>query len=72
MALVSDDELMKTLVLKGGNAISIASGVGNRGSADTDFSMAGNFADVAAAFAKIEAALVSVFADEHLHVVDVP
>jgi hypothetical protein len=29
VALVADDELMETLVLKGGNAISIAYGVGN-------------------------------------------
>jgi hypothetical protein len=50
-------------VLKGGNAISIAYGVGNRGSADIDFSMAENFADVAATFAKIETALVSIFAE---------
>lgn len=34
VALVSDDELMETLVLKGGNVISIAYGVGNWGSAD--------------------------------------
>jgi len=71
VALVSDDELMGTLVLKGGNAISIAYGVGNRGSADIDFSMAENFADVAATFAKIETALVSIFAEEDLHVFDV-
>jgi len=68
MALVSDDELMETLVLKGGNAISIAYGVGNRGSADIDFSMDGNFADVEATFAKIEQALITVFAEEQLHV----
>ena len=71
VALVSDDELMETLVLKGSNAISIACGVGNRGSADIDFSMAGNFTDVAAAFAKIETVLVSIFAEEHLHVFEV-
>lgn len=40
VALVSDNELMETLVLIGGNAISIAYGIGNRGSSDIDFSMA--------------------------------
>lgn len=68
VALVSDDELMETLVLKGGNAISIAYGVGNRSSADIDFSMAGNFAHVEATFAKIKQALITVFAEEQLHV----
>ena len=71
VALVSDDELMETLVLKGGNAISIAYEVGNRGSADLDFSMAEDFADVSATFTKIEAALVTVFAEEDLHAFDV-
>lgn len=71
VALVSDDELMETLVLKGGNAISIAYRVGNRRSADIDFSMAENFADVDATFAKIETVLVSIFAEEDLPVFDV-
>ena len=71
VVLVSDGDLVETLVLKGGNAISIAYGVGNQGSADIDFSMAGNFVDVAATFAKIETTLVSIFAEEHLHVFEV-
>lgn len=71
MSLVSEDELMEVLVLKGGNAISIAHGVGNRGSADIDFSMEDNFADVDATFEKIEAALIHLFAEEGLHVFDV-
>ena len=71
MSLVSEDELMEVLVLKGGNAISIAHGVGNRGSADIDFSMEDNFADVDATFEKIEAALLQLFAEEGLHVFDV-
>jgi hypothetical protein len=50
MALVLDDELMGKLVLKGCNTIGIAYGVRNRGSADIDFLMDGNFADVEATF----------------------
>ncbi|RZK44951.1 MAG: hypothetical protein EOO61_01945, partial [Hymenobacter sp.] len=46
VALVTDDILMETLVLKGGNALSIAYGVGNRGSVDLDFSMEQDFEDV--------------------------
>lgn len=71
VALVSDDELMETLVLKGGNAISIAYEVGNRGSADIDFSMDGDFANVEATFVKIKQALITVFAEEQLYVFEV-
>lgn len=71
IALVADDELMEKLVLKGGNAISIAYEVGNRGSADLDFSMADDFEDLEATFATIERSLVTVFAEEGLHAFDV-
>jgi len=71
VALVADDELMETLVLKGGNAISIAYGVGNRGSADLDFSMAADFTEVEDTFARVADSLRTVFAEEQLHVFDV-
>jgi predicted nucleotidyltransferase component of viral defense system len=45
IALVSDDELLDTLVLKGGNALALVHDVGNRASADLDFSIATNFPD---------------------------
>jgi hypothetical protein len=68
VALVSDDELMAALVFKGGNAISIAYEVGDRGSAAIDFLLNGNFADVEATFVKIQQVLVTVFAEKQLHV----
>ncbi len=42
-ALVSDDELVGTLVLKGGNALSLARKLESRASFDLDFSMEGEF-----------------------------
>lgn len=42
-ALVSDDELVDTLVLKGGNALSLAHNLKSRASFDLDFSMEGEF-----------------------------
>lgn len=42
-AVVSDDYLMETLVLKGGNAIDLIYKVAQRASLDLDFSMSGDF-----------------------------
>src|SRR5687768_15909247 len=42
-ALVSDDTLMETFVLKGGNALVLIYRIGSRASADLDFSMSGAF-----------------------------
>jgi predicted nucleotidyltransferase component of viral defense system len=42
-AVVSDDYLMETLVLKGGNAIDLIYKVAKRASLDLDFSMSGDF-----------------------------
>jgi hypothetical protein len=47
IALVSDDALLDTLVLKGGNALAMVHEVGGRTSADIDFSIATNFPDEA-------------------------
>lgn len=44
VALVSDDRLMNTLVLKGGNALSLVHDLRARASFDLDFSMEGDFA----------------------------
>ncbi len=46
VAVCSDDVLLDTLVLKGGNALSLIHGVGQRSSIDIDFSMESDFADV--------------------------
>ena len=45
IALFSDDELMKQLVLKGGNAINLVHKLSPRTSLDLDFSIEGDFAD---------------------------
>jgi predicted nucleotidyltransferase component of viral defense system len=47
IALVSDDQLMNTLVLKGGNALALVHEVGERASLDMDFSIATQFPDLA-------------------------
>jgi predicted nucleotidyltransferase component of viral defense system len=46
VALFSDDELLETLVLKGGNALDIVYGIGSRASLDIDLSIAKDFIDV--------------------------
>ncbi|MEE9296987.1 MAG: nucleotidyl transferase AbiEii/AbiGii toxin family protein [Phycisphaerae bacterium] len=44
VALFSDDKLLNTLVLKGGNALSLVHNMTSRASFDLDFSMEGEFA----------------------------
>lgn len=44
-ALVSDETLMGSLVLKGGNALDIAYDIHSRGSLDIDFSISGNLSE---------------------------
>ncbi len=46
IALVSDDYLMETLVLKGGNALSVAYELSSRASFDLDFSIGNDFRNV--------------------------
>lgn len=46
VAVCSDDFLLDTLVLKGGNALSLVHGVGQRTSLDIDFSMERDFTDL--------------------------
>lgn len=43
--MFSDDTLMHQLVLKGGNALRLAYGIGSRASLDFDFSLANDFED---------------------------
>lgn len=43
ISLVQDDDLMETLVLKGGNALSLGYGLSERASYDLDFSMEEDF-----------------------------
>ena len=46
IAMVSDDELLEKLVLKGGNLLDIAYGVSTRSSVDIDFSVDGDLESV--------------------------
>ncbi len=57
VAMFTDDILFEKLVLKGGNAISLVYGYGNRGSLDVDFSMEEEFCDIADAGQRILRAL---------------
>jgi len=62
IAMVSDDELLNMLVLKGGNALAMVHGVVQRATLDMDFSIASHFPDLAGAKARIFAALRGEFA----------
>lgn len=66
VALYSDDELVQTLVLKGGNALSFAHDIVSRASFDLDFSMEGQFdpSDLERIRARIEARLKQTFHPE--------
>lgn len=61
IAMFSDDVLMETLVLKGGNALNLVHRVGARTSLDVDLSMPGDFADPAEASDRIQRALAGRF-----------
>ncbi len=62
IAVVSDDELLDQLVLKGGNAIDLIYGLSERSSVDLDFSTASDI-DQRAVLQKLERSLVSTFKD---------
>jgi predicted nucleotidyltransferase component of viral defense system len=62
IALFSDDELMNTMVLKGGNALAMIHEIGNRTSLDMDFSIASQFPNLAIAKTRIFSALRREFA----------
>jgi len=61
IALFSDDELMRTLVLKGGNALALVHKVGSRASVDLDFSIEEPFPDLAGFVSRIFATLKREF-----------
>lgn len=46
IAMFADDELLNTLVLKGGNALALVHEIGDRASLDMDFSIANHFGDL--------------------------
>lgn len=71
ISLVQDDELMESLVLKGGNAISMGYGLGNRASYDLDFSLEEDFEDILEIQARLEKSIAEGFAQHALHAFDV-
>jgi len=70
IALVSDDYLFETLVLKGGNALDIAYNISDRGSYDMDFSIEEDFIDLNAIKQKAEALLVHTFSQKEYYLFD--
>ncbi len=70
--LVSDDELMETLILKGGNAISLGHNISNRASYDLDFSIIdGDFKKELKEIGTImETSLADTFKNEGYHLFD--
>ena len=73
IALVSDDKLMDTLALKGGNAIDFFYGESARASTDLDFSMRGDFDpdELEKVKLKLERLLKETFDDDGFFVFDV-
>jgi predicted nucleotidyltransferase component of viral defense system len=70
IAMFADDDLMETLVLKGGNALDIAHNMNLRASVDVDFSMSGDFDDPETIRLKIERSLSERFDSEEYQVFD--
>lgn len=70
-ALFSDDTLYDQLVLKGGNAMSLVHGISSRASLDLDFSLTGDFDDIATAQDRMQRALANRFAPSGLIPIDV-
>jgi len=73
MGLFSDDDLMDTLVLKGGNALDIIHGIAGRSSLDLDFSMQGQFEerDLDAVQRKVARGLETTFRERGYEAFDV-
>ncbi|MFJ1491657.1 nucleotidyl transferase AbiEii/AbiGii toxin family protein [Capnocytophaga canis] len=72
-ALMSDQELMYGLVLKGGNALHLAYDISNRGSIDIDFSIKGSFSqeEYARLKSKFDALLNNQFSTKQIVAYDV-
>ncbi len=67
-ALFTDDTLCRRLVLKGGNALTLVYGVGDRTSLDLDFSIADDFDDLDDIRTRIERSLVTAFDRQDIEV----
>lgn len=71
IGLVSDDNLMETLVLKGGNAMTLAYGISTRSSLDLDFSMESDFKEEFETIkARIKGTLTRTFLEHNYHLFD--
>ena len=68
IALLSDDYLMDTLVLKEGNAISVAYGLSYRGLCDLDYSIPEDFNILKDVESRMEKLIKETFVQEDLHV----
>jgi predicted nucleotidyltransferase component of viral defense system len=71
IALVSDDELMDTLVLKGGNALLMVYDMSYRASWDLDFSISEDFKNFEDIKKRVHESIIETFRREHLHVFDI-
>jgi hypothetical protein len=69
-AIFADDYLFERVVLKGGNALSLALGIGDRTSLDLDFSIENDFEDLPEAERHLKAALERRFQSVGLVVFD--
>ena len=70
VALAADPELYESLVLKGGNALNLLHGVGERSSLDLDYSLEEDLGDREAFGQRLEAALVVHLRGKGIHVFD--
>lgn len=72
IALVSDDILLDSLVLKGGNAINLIHNLSSRGSIDLDYSMADDFSqeELSVIRNRIETSLKSTFQENGYEIFD--
>jgi predicted nucleotidyltransferase component of viral defense system len=70
IAMFSIDDLMESLVLKGGNAVGLVLKLSQRSSIDLDFSLKEDFKDVDSIMMKIESALKDRFDSEGFVVFD--
>jgi predicted nucleotidyltransferase component of viral defense system len=71
IAMFSDDDLMDTLVLKGGNALDIVYGISPRASIDLDFSIEKDFEDIDKTRSKIQAVLTKTFDEKGYKAYDI-
>jgi predicted nucleotidyltransferase component of viral defense system len=71
IAMFSDDDLMETLVLKGGNALDLVYGISPRSSLDLDFSIENDFKDIEKTKSKIEAVLTRTFDEKGYKAFDI-